>query len=166
MVDRFPLTRDPPDGEPTRLKLENGGLILARCPGRDHTAKDDVARFSAYGAGLLLSLVEPHEFADHGGLATALAVAGIAFCHMPVADFGVPEAQAWATVSTDLHERLDLGEIVAIHCWSGLGRTGTIAARLLVGRGVAPELAITTVRNARPGAIETAGQLAWAARPV
>jgi ADP-ribosylglycohydrolase len=40
----------------------------------------------------------------------------------------------------------------------GLGRTGTIAARLLVEFGVDPEKAIREIRMARPGSIETREQ--------
>ena len=41
---------------------------------------------------------------------------------------------------------------------AGLGRTGTMAAKMLVGFGVSPEDAIASVRQARPGTIETAAQ--------
>jgi ADP-ribosyl-[dinitrogen reductase] hydrolase len=47
---------------------------------------------------------------------------------------------------------------VALHCYGGKGRTGTIAARLLVELGTAPALAIEHVRAARPGSIETREQ--------
>lgn len=42
-----------------------------------------------------------------------------------------------------------------MHCKGGLGRAGTVAARLLIEFGQAPEDAIACVRAARPGAIET-----------
>lgn len=45
-----------------------------------------------------------------------------------------------------------------IHCLGGLGRSGTIAARLLVELGVVPDEAINIVRKARPGAIENNAQ--------
>jgi ADP-ribosyl-[dinitrogen reductase] hydrolase len=42
-----------------------------------------------------------------------------------------------------------------IHCLGGLGRTGTIAGRLLVELGSDPETAILQVRRARPGTIQS-----------
>jgi ADP-ribosyl-[dinitrogen reductase] hydrolase len=60
-----------------------------------------------------------------------------------------------------VQRRLDLGENVVLHCLGGLGRSGMIAARVLVERGLAPAAAITAVRAARPGAIETAQQEAY-----
>ena len=47
---------------------------------------------------------------------------------------------------------------VLVHCRGGLGRAGTIAARLLVELGMEPETAIASVRAVRPGAIETSDQ--------
>jgi ADP-ribosyl-[dinitrogen reductase] hydrolase len=45
-----------------------------------------------------------------------------------------------------------------MHCYAGLGRTGTIAARLLVEHGMRPDVAIAQVRKIRPGSIETLEQ--------
>jgi protein-tyrosine phosphatase len=47
---------------------------------------------------------------------------------------------------------------VVVHCWGGLGRSGTIAAACLVARGAGAEEAIAAVRAARPGAVQTAAQ--------
>ena len=44
------------------------------------------------------------------------------------------------------------------HCRGGIGRTGTIAAKLLVEFGYEPAAAITLVRRTRPGTIETKTQ--------
>ncbi|KAI5741791.1 hypothetical protein M8J76_017113 [Diaphorina citri] len=48
------------------------------------------------------------------------------------------------------------GEAVGVHCRSGRGRTGVMAACYLVYfLGMTPERAITTLRLARPGSLET-----------
>ncbi len=53
---------------------------------------------------------------------------------------------------------LSVKQSVVVHCLGGLGRSGTIAARLLVELGIDPDDAINRVRQSRPGAIETKAQ--------
>jgi ADP-ribosyl-[dinitrogen reductase] hydrolase len=80
---------------------------------------------------------------------------------VPIADFGTPDAAwgaRWADAAPKLHAALAAGQGVVIHCRMGLGRTGTIAARMLVEAGVPADAAIAAVRAARPGTIETAAQ--------
>ncbi|MDQ0323699.1 protein-tyrosine phosphatase [Pararhizobium capsulatum DSM 1112] len=50
------------------------------------------------------------------------------------------------------------GRDVVVHCRGGLGRAGTIGARLLIELGMEPATAIRQVRAVRPGAIETSDQ--------
>lgn len=65
---------------------------------------------------------------------------------------------AWKDLCAYLHIALNNNKKVFIHCRGGLGRTGTLAARLLIESGLSSEMAIEEIREARPGAIETIGQ--------
>ncbi|WP_333823290.1 phosphatase domain-containing putative toxin [Pinisolibacter sp.] len=146
-----------------------GRLHLSACPGTWEGAADraavrrDFARIAASGARLLVTLVEaaelPLPLADWRAEAAA---AGLDLLHLPIADFGVPDVDfeaAWREVG--LVERLARGETVALHCRAGLGRTGTIAARLVVeAAGFDAEAAIALVRRDHAGeAVETAAQV-------
>jgi ADP-ribosyl-[dinitrogen reductase] hydrolase len=51
-----------------------------------------------------------------------------------------------------------------VHCRGGLGRAGTVAARLLAELGMAPADAISRVRAVRPGAIQTQAQREYVMR--
>ena len=48
---------------------------------------------------------------------------------------------------------------LAVHCAGGLGRSGMIAAKLVIALGAPASHAVAAVRQARPGAIETDEQL-------
>ncbi len=81
--------------------------------------------------------------------------------HLPIRDVSVPDAKfeaKWATAGLELRTCLRRGGSILIHCRGGLGRTGAIAARLLVELGMDPQGAIDAVRRVRPGAIQTPEQ--------
>lgn len=149
------------------LPCATGRLGIARLPGRSGDLPGDVAMIADWGARLVLSLTEPEEMAASGaaGLAQALAAHGIGHAAFPIPDFGTPAADAdWASLSRDLHRRLAAGERVLLHCMGGKGRSGMVAMRLLVERGLSATEALALVRRARPGAVETVAQAAWAGR--
>lgn len=145
-----------------------GRLLLGPCPGRrgemlDDAAaqgalRKDVSHLAQMGATGLLSLVEAKEFPE--GFAAAIRGAGLEWVHLPIPDFGVPDTrfmEGWRAF--DLTRRLREGESWAIHCRAGLGRTGTIAALLLVEGGASAADAIARIRREHDAAaIETRAQ--------
>ncbi|WP_377841413.1 protein-tyrosine phosphatase family protein [Bosea sp. UC22_33] len=157
----------------SRLDLPGfaGALLLGPCPGRrkealDDTASraaltDDLSRLAAMGATGLLSLVEAKEFpGGHDGFAAAVRAAGLEWTHLAIPDYGVPDADFMADWRKfDLAHRLRQGESWAIHCRAGLGRTGTIAALLLVENGTGAAEAIAQIRREHDAAaVETEAQ--------
>jgi len=93
-----------------------------------------------------------------------LAAIGISHRHFPIQDFDAPamDDPRWPPLSADIHEALTDGSAVLLHCMGGKGRSGMVAMRLLIEAGIAPEHALATIRAARPGAVETPEQEAWA----
>lgn len=113
----------------------------------------DLDAIRAWGATTLVTLIEDFEF-DLLRLRElpAKALANFEWHHWPIRDGEVPDdtfEETWATVASNLHR----GRVV-VDCRGGLGRAGTIAARLLVERGMEPEVAIRQVRAGRPKEIE------------
>ena len=67
----------------------------------------------------------------------------------------------WQQAGPVLRGLLEDGGVVVLHCMAGLGRTGTVAARLVVDMGLSPAEAVQQVRSARPGAIQSHQQLRY-----
>ncbi len=161
--------------EITELPAPGGGTLgLVHCPGRRQVdglgrhwrrdLADDVARIAAWRPRVVLTLLEAHEFAALGvqDLAHAFTAAGLVWHHLPIPDMGVPGADfARRLADAGVLETLRRGERVLLHCAAGLGRTGMLAAKLLVALGVPADEAISQVRARRPGAIETPAQTAY-----
>jgi len=152
-----------------------GRIGITFCPGKHDRAaatgawaRDlaaDLDAIRAWGAQTVLTLVEPAELLalKVPGLGAEVRARGMAWLHLPIADYSVPSAafeQRWAAQGRVIRSGLRRGEDILVHCKGGLGRAGMIAARLMVELGAEPKAAIRAVRSARPGAIETPGQLA------
>lgn len=94
----------------------------------------------------------------------AAQVVGIQFQCLPINDFGIPSffvAREWQKHLPKLLLALEKGELVALSCLSGIGRTGMMAADLLTYTGMSPKEAIQWVRQSRPEAIESIEQEHW-----
>ncbi len=129
-----------------------GLLGLCRLPG-----PADFAAIRAWRPDAALTLISDGELARLPGFHAGF---GCDWLHLPIPDFGTPDEDGWVALAPRLHGLLDGGGRLLIHCRAGLGRTGMIAARLLAERGEAAP--VETIRVARPGAVETAAQAAFA----
>jgi rhodanese-related sulfurtransferase len=139
-----------------------GRLAIAPLPRSD----DDFAAIRTWGADLVLSLVEEDEAERAGApdLSARFKREAIACLRAPIVDYGNPD-EAFEIRWADHRDRalglLAEGGKVLVHCRGGQGRSGTIAAALLIASGMAPADAIAEVRRSRPAAIETEGQEIW-----
>ena len=159
------------------LELPNGGRLgLGCCPGHRLTPplsvqrmpgalKDDLKLIAAWKPDAVLSLMEEPELASVGApvkvLAEELRGHGVAWHHLPICDLGAPD-ERFETAWVDLWPRLDVlfqskGRAF-IHCYAGLGRTGTVAALILMQYGQSARDALQVVRAARPGSIQSLEQ--------
>jgi ADP-ribosyl-[dinitrogen reductase] hydrolase len=160
------------------LALPNGGRLgLGCCPGcrlnpsplsvvrQPGSIKDDLKLIAAWKPHAVLSLMEGEELANAGApaelLAAELASHGVDWLHLPICDLGAPD-ERFETVWVGLWPRLDRafrqGGRVFIHCYAGLGRTGTVAALILMQYGLSARDALQQVRAARPGSVQSMEQ--------
>ena len=144
LLQHIGLMRDP------GAWLEADRVLACRYPRREPALADLARR----GITVLVNL---HE---RGHDPSRLARHGLVEVHLPVKDFTAPSPGQIAQGIATIAQAVAAGERVAVHCGEGLGRTGTLLACYLVHQGWAAEQAIDRVRTARPGSVETAGQVA------
>ncbi len=153
---------------------QTGGLIgMTICPGMvqggpserawDRDLDLDLAAIKAWGATALVTLIADYELEilSVAELPPKVQALGMEWHQLPIMNRDAPYEEFeenWIISGHTLRQRLRQGERIVLHCVYGLGRTGMIAARLLVELGEFPEAAIRQVRAARPDAIETLQQ--------
>lgn len=142
-----------------------GKLVISARPRGGDWLEDEIAGWRRSGVDAIVSLLTPQENKDlqlceESALSQAR---GLQFVSLPVEDRGVPPS--WDEVSrvvAKASEMLRQGRNVAVHCRQGIGRSGMIAAALLIKEGSAPDHALKLISEVRGLPVpETPEQLAW-----
>ena len=142
-----------------------GRLAVVTRPRGGDWLEDEVSGWREAGLDVVVSLLEEDEAAQlelghEGDVAESKRVQFIWF---PIPDRGVPASTRDAlSLLSSIAAALDEGKNVAVHCRQGIGRSGLIAAGILVTSGMNVDKAIEVVSAARGLTIpETATQLRW-----
>lgn len=164
------------------LPLPNGGRLgLGCCPGHRLTPRAvvprpgsllaDLQRIAAWKPHLVLTLMEADELAYVGAppatLAANFSALGVDWRHLPIPNLAPPDHRfetAWVDLWPRLDSALGQGERLFLHCYAGLGRTGTVASLILMRYGLDARQAMQAVRAVRPGSIETFTQESYLSR--
>jgi protein-tyrosine phosphatase len=143
-----------------------GRLAIATRPRGGDWLRDEANSWRRAGIQVVVSLLEPAEasqlnLTDEGRAADENDIRFISF---PIPDRGVPaSAQEALSLIARMAGLLEEGKTVIVHCRQGVGRSGLIAAGVLMASGQSPTAAIKIVSSARGVAIpETPEQLLWA----
>jgi ADP-ribosyl-[dinitrogen reductase] hydrolase len=123
----------------------------------------DAKRISDWGADLVISALPIEDLNSRGArdLPIWLKDLSVPWLLLPIPDWQAPDAdfdEAWKTHGPETAAILSGGGKVFVHCMAGLGRSGTVVARLLIDRGISVDQAIQAARTARPGAVEAKAQ--------
>ncbi|MFX1510971.1 MAG: dual specificity protein phosphatase family protein [Promethearchaeota archaeon] len=82
------------------------------------------------------------------------------YLHLPVPDFSPPTLDQIDQFVSFIDGARKKAIPVLVHCFAGLGRTGTMISCYLVAKGMKTREAIQFIRQIRPGSVETTEQVA------
>ena len=142
-----------------------GKLAIAARPRGGDWLDDEIASWRNAGVDTVVSLLTPDEELelDLKNEPREVEGNGMKFISLPIPDRQVPRAESEVRTSIE-HVDADLssGKNVVIHCRQGIGRSGLLAACLLITKGLSPGAAIDAVTAARGVPIpETDEQRRW-----
>ena len=146
---------------PASYWLLEGRLLAGEYPGAyDRTrARAKLELLIAAGIRSFIDLTDPADtLAPYSELLAELAAEhGIdcRYTRFAVCDLGTPTRQLMSEILAVLRTELAEGRPVYVHCWGGIGRTGTVAGCWLVEQGLTADDAlerIVTLRRGTPDA--------------
>lgn len=142
-----------------------GRLALAARPRGGEWLRDEIAGWNRAGIRMVLSLLTRDEEDDFDLRREAIEAhaQNIEFASFPISDLGVPQSESNFAVRLDnFNDVLSAGKNVLVHCRQGIGRTGLVAACLLVRNGMSPGAAVEKVSVVRGLPVpETVEQRDW-----
>ena len=153
-------------------KGASGKIILTCFPGRNNDEMsfnnqlflNELKNFNELNCSAIVSLVEDSEFVKMYNkrlFVHQVYSNNLNWFHLPIIDLKAPDhkfVDKWQTTKSLLKNDLIDGKNIIIHCMGGKGRSGTIAAILLIEFGDSNKEVINLVRKKRKGAIETKEQ--------
>ncbi|MDB5082992.1 MAG: hypothetical protein JWP00_4916 [Chloroflexi bacterium] len=75
----------------------------------------------------------------------------VEYRRIPIRDVEVPDQATMTKILDTLDAALAAGKKVYVHCWGGIGRTGTVVGCYMVRHGMAGEAAIRKIAELRKG---------------
>lgn len=132
--------------------LVPGKLAGCPMPGAMLPLEHDLALLRNLGVTVLINLTERPMSQ------TAIPAAGLRTLHMSVEDRHAPPLMWMKMLLVKIERLLDQGEVVAVHCLAGLGRTGTVLGSWLVRQGLTAEESLRRLRAIEPGFVQSAVQ--------
>ena len=129
--------------------LVAGGFPLAE---GDPTNVDRIARFEALGVSTFVDLTHP---ADPLPRYDGLLRSARRISH-PIVDMATPGIGAMERILDDVDDAIAGGGLTYVHCWGGIGRTGTVVGCWLVRHGLDDGDAIARIAELRRLALDSA----------
>lgn len=132
--------------------IDDGFLAIMARPSLDPDAPASIRNIARLGIQQVVSLLEPSEARILGLEPERWEVKAhsMGFVSFPIPDMGLPPSVAdFATLTQTLCKQVSGGLNTLVHCRAGIGRSGLVAAGILLHAGMSPAQAFAHVSKMR-----------------
>jgi protein-tyrosine phosphatase len=134
-----------------------GQLLAGAYPGARRAGDTAVKLTALLDAGVrsFVDLTESHELEHYESVLRRLASArdlDVRYRRMSITDMGTPTADHMSDVIEHMRSEIENGRPLYVHCWGGIGRTGTtIGCWLVANEGMTAADALARITTLRKG---------------
>ena len=134
-----------------------GRLLAGAYPGAIDETSARLKLQSILDAGVtaFIDLTEEGELNAYGSFLPNGVVPGeqsVTHNRMPIRDLGVTTSNAMSVILDRMNTLLEYGEVIYVHCWGGIGRTGTVIGCYMVQEmGMTGTEALISIEELRNG---------------
>jgi len=149
----LPAQRDRPEVSapiPNSYWVEPGRLLAGEypCSHQQEGARRNIDALLRAGIDTFIDLTQSGELDPYEDVLMEQARqhgVSASYRRHAIQDFGTPSRQQMATILDELSAALAAGHGVYVHCWGGVGRTGTTIGCYLVQQGLSGEQALARI---------------------
>jgi protein-tyrosine phosphatase len=146
-------------------RIGRGFLAVMARPALHESLHESIQGLVNDHVAIVVSLLEPPEEAELGLAAEKEECErqGLEFVSFPIRDRATPaDVEGVARLSQWAHARIAAGRNLVFHCRAGIGRSGMMAASVLLQEGLSAREAFERISAARCLTIpDTPGQFEW-----
>ncbi len=127
--------------------VKPGELLAGEYPGSNNTEVTTrrIDKLLKTGLDTFIDLTQAGEIFSYELILrrqAKLFQVSITYQRIPITDFGVPSTGKMMIILDSIDAALNSGHKVYLHCWGGVGRTGTTIGCYLIRHGMEPEQAL------------------------
>lgn len=128
--------------------VEPGRLLAGEYPGQytSETTRQRIDALLEAGFDTFIDLTRPNETLPYYRILleeAELYEVQVERHNFPIGDFGLPTLEGMRSILDTIDAALQNGRKIYLHCWGGIGRTGTTVGCYLVRRGMTGEEALS-----------------------
>jgi len=137
---------------PESYWVEEGRFLAGEHAGglSDESTRTRLRSFLDAGVNVFIDLTQPHELPSYEKIlkkeAQNLGLQGI-YQRFAIYDHSIPTKAMMKDILDVIDRYIEGGNGVYVHCWGGVGRTGTVIGCYMIRHGLSPEDALKRVHT-------------------